>query len=94
MNNSIDKKINMHKGSTKIPLKKPNNKIKNSQNKKNEKNFCIKKEQSINIIIINKKETKNFESISNYNTIKNDDKKEEIINEKDKNEEKSSKLKE
>ena len=70
------------------------NKINEFQNKKNEKNFCIKKEQSINIIIINKKETKNFESISNYNMIKNDDKKEEIINEKDKNEEKSSKLKE
>ena len=70
------------------------NKINEFQNKKNEKNFCIKKEQSINIIIINKKEKKNFESISNYNMIKNDDKKEEIINEKDKNEEKSSKLKE
>jgi len=70
------------------------NKINEFQNKKNEKNFCIKKEQSINIIIINKKEKKNFELISNYNMIKNDDKKEEIINEKDKNEEKSSKLKE
>ena len=48
MNNSIDKKINMHKGSTKIPLKKPNNKIKNSQNKKIENNFKLKKSENEN----------------------------------------------